>query len=90
MEMLAERNENIKVAHEILQRVSRSKEARAAYEARQAEIMDQMTREKSAEQKGIDRTKIEIARNALLMNLSIEQVEILTGLSKEKIQELKN
>ena len=96
MAMLAEQNENIKVAYEILQRVSRSKEARAAYEARQAEIMDQMTREKSAEKKGvllgieqgIQQEKISLAKNALLMNLSIEQVVALTGLSKEKIKEL--
>ena len=73
--MLAERNENIKVAYEILQRVSRSKEARVAYEARQAEIMDQMTREKSAEQKGIDRTKIEIARNFLNMDFQQSKLQ---------------
>ena len=46
--MLAEKNENIKTAYEILWRVSKSKEARMAYEARQAEIMDQLTREKTA------------------------------------------
>lgn len=84
--MLAEKNENIKAAYEILQRISKSKEARMAYEARQAEIMDQLTREKSA----VEKTKIEIAKNALLMNLPIEQIEKLTGLSIEIIKGLKN
>jgi predicted transposase/invertase (TIGR01784 family) len=53
MEMIAEKNENIKTAYEILQRVSKSKEARMAYDARQAEIMDQLTREKTAKEEGI-------------------------------------
>ena len=50
--MLAEKNENIKTAYEILRRVSKSKEARMAYDARQAEIMDQLTREKTAKDEG--------------------------------------
>lgn len=41
-------------AYEVLQKVSNSKEARMAYEARQAEIMDQLTREESAKESGID------------------------------------
>ena len=102
MEMLAEKNENIKIAYEILQRASHSKAARAAYEARQAEIMDQRTRENSAEkrgieqgiqqgiQQGIEQATVNLAKNALLMNLSIEQIEAITGLNKEKIQELSN
>ena len=52
MEMLAKKNENIKEAYEILQKVSKSKEARMAYEARQAEIMDQLTREETAKAEG--------------------------------------
>lgn len=90
MEILAEKNENIKTAYEILQRVSKSKEARMAYEARQADIMDQLTREKSAEEKGRHEEKIAIAKSALLMNLPIEQIEKLTGLSIETIRELNN
>ncbi len=98
MEMLAEKNKNIKAAYEILQRVSKSKEARMAYEARQAEIMDQLTREKSAREegikegieKGIEKEKLAIAQSALLMNLPIEQIEKLTGLSIETIGRLMN
>jgi hypothetical protein len=51
--LFAEKNENIKTAYEILQRVSKSKETRMAYDARQAKIMDQLTREKTAKEEGI-------------------------------------
>ena len=94
MEMIANKNENIKMAYEILQRVSKSKETRVAYEARQAEIMDQLTREKIAREEGIEQgietEKISIAQSALLMNLPIDQIEELTGLSVEVIECLKN
>ena len=39
-------------AYEVLQKVSNSKESRMAYETRQAEIMDQLTREESAKESG--------------------------------------
>ena len=95
--MLANKNENIKTAYEILRKVSRSKEARMAYEARQAEIMDQLTREKTAEERGRQEGReqgkeeklFEIAKNALMMNLSLDQIEELTGLSKDAIKSLK-
>lgn len=89
MEMLAERNENIKIAYEILQRVSKSKEARMAYEARQAEIMDQLTREKSAKEQGKEEKAIEIAKN-LLGLLDDETISAKTGLAIELVRELKN
>jgi predicted transposase/invertase (TIGR01784 family) len=37
---------------------------------------------------GLSQAKIETAKNALTMNLSIEQVAILTGLSPEEIEKL--
>jgi predicted transposase/invertase (TIGR01784 family) len=85
MEMLAEKNENIKTAYEILQRVSKSKEARMAYEARQAEIMDQLTREKNA----VEKAKIEIAKN-LIGLLDDEVIAAKTGLSIDVVKGLKN
>jgi hypothetical protein len=68
MMMLAEKNENIKTAYEILQRVSKSKEARMSYEARQAETMDQLTREKTAKEEGKKEGKVE-ERVAIAKNL---------------------
>ena len=90
--MLAAKNENIKTAYEILQRASKSKEARMAYEARQAEIMDQLTREKSAEEKGREEGSsskaLEIARN-LLEVLDDETISAKTGLTIEEVKMLK-
>ena len=37
---------------------------------------------------GLSQAKIETAKNALTMNLSIEQVATLTGLSPEEIEKL--
>lgn len=84
MEMLAEKNENIKTAYEILEKASKSKNARIAYEARQAEIMDQLTREKVAREE----EKIKIAKN-LLGLLEDEVIAEKTGLSIDVIRELK-
>ena len=44
---------DIEKAYEMLEIMSKSKEKRMAYEARQAEIMDQRTREKIAKEQGI-------------------------------------
>ncbi len=65
MEMLAERNENIKNAYNILQRISQNKEARMAYEAREAEIMDQLTREKVAKEEGREEGREEGIKSAI-------------------------
>ncbi len=86
--MLAEKNDNIKTAYEILQRVSKSKEARMAYEARQAEIMDQLTREKSAKEEGIKEGIKKVAKN-LLDVLDDETIAAKTGLSVEVVKELR-
>ena len=86
--MLAEKNENIKTAYEILQRVSKSKEARMAYEARQAEIMDQLTREKSTKEEGKEKGKEEVAKN-LLELLDDETISAKTGLSVEFVKGLR-
>jgi predicted transposase/invertase (TIGR01784 family) len=34
--------------------------------------------------------KIEVAKNALAMGLSVEQIEKLTGMSREEIEQLRN
>ena len=73
--------------------MSKSKEARMAYEARQAERMDQSTREKSAREEGIrdgiEKGKIDIARN-LIGLLDDETIANKTGLSIDIVKSLKN
>jgi len=59
METLAEKNKNIKKAYDLLKIISKDEKAKMLYEARQAEISDQLTRIKSAE----DKKAIKIAEN---------------------------
>lgn len=89
MEMLAEKNKDIKKAYDLLQVISKDEKARMLYEARQAEISDQKTRMKSAEEKGIVKKAIEDATNFLRLGVSEEIVAEGTGLPIEKILELK-
>ena len=53
MEMLATKNEEIKKALSILEIVSQDEKARMIYEAREAEIRDQITRIESAREEGL-------------------------------------
>lgn len=45
--------------------------------------------ERKALEKGIEKGKIEVAKNLLKMGLSVEQVSTGTGISKEKIEEIR-
>lgn len=64
--MIAEKDNHIKKAYEILQVASMDKAKRLAYEAREAELMDQRTREEDAReqgiQQGVQQAKLESAR----------------------------
>ncbi|WP_253198646.1 hypothetical protein [Clostridium estertheticum] len=86
--MLAEKNKDIKKAYGLLQTISKDKKARMLYESRQAEISDQLTRIKSAEEKGIEKG-IENAINFLKLGISEEIGAKGTGVPIEKIIEIK-
>jgi len=85
METLAEKNKNIKKAYDLLKIISKDEKAKMLYEARQAEISDQLTRIKSAE----DKKAIKIAENLLKMGISVEQVAAASEISIEKVLEIK-
>ena len=89
MEMLAKKNENIKKAYDLLQVISQDDNARMAYEARETEIRDQMTRMKSAEERGKTEGKVEDATNLLKLGVSIDIIIKATGLSEEKVIQIK-
>jgi len=97
MEMLAEKNKDIKKAYDLLQIISKDEKAKMLYDARQAEISDERTRIKSAEEKGRQegeakgkaKGKEEDAINFLRLGVNEELVAKGTGLSIEKIIELK-
>lgn len=93
MEMLAEKNKDIKKAYDLLQIISKDEKARMLYEAKYAEISDQKTRIKSAEEKGrkegATEKALRVAGKMLRRGDCIEDIVDLTELPKEKVIELK-
>jgi len=99
--MLSEKNTDIKKAFDLLQIISKDEKARMLYEARQAEISDQLTRLKSAEERGIQagmergmergasEKAIEAATNLLKLGVSTDVIVSGIGLSIEEVLELK-
>ena len=98
MEMLAKKNEDIKKAYDILKIVSQDEKARMVYEAREAEIKDQLTRIKSARKKGIEdgiKKGIEkgvkdVAKNLLEKGMKAADIAEVTGLTVSEINQLLN
>ena len=101
MEMLAEKNKDIKKAYDLLKIISKDEKARMLYEAKYAEISDQRTRIKSAEEKGREEGRkegreegatekaLKVVENLLKMGLNVEQIATAAELPKEKVIELK-
>lgn len=89
MEMLAEKNKDIKKAYDLLQIISKDEKARMLYEAKQAEISDQLTRIKSAEEKGANEKALRVAEKMIRRGDSVEDIVDMTELPKEKVIELK-
>jgi len=87
--MLAEKNKDIKKAYDLLQIISKDQKARMLYESRQAEISDQLTRIKSAEEKGANDKGVRVAENLLRMGLNVEQVSSVAEISIEEIKQIK-
>ena len=96
MEVLAKKNKDIKSAYDLLQIISQDEKARMVYEARQAEIHDQLTRLHSAHQKGkaegraegLAEAKVNLAKLMLSEGEDIVNVAKYTGLSREEIEKL--
>ncbi len=88
--MLAEKNKDIKKAYDLLQIISKDENARMLYESRQAEISDQLTRIKSAEEKGSNKRALRVAEKMLICGDSIEDVADLTELPREMVMDIKN
>jgi predicted transposase/invertase (TIGR01784 family) len=93
MKMLAEKNKDIGKADDILTVMSKNEKARMAYEAREAEIHDQVTREKVAREEGREegreKEKVEIAKT-LLDVLDDETISLKTGLTIEQVKKMRS
>ena len=98
--MAEEKNKEVKKAVEVLDEMSMSREERERHEAiLKAEFnyntsMYNMRQEgiKQGEKKGIDlgkrKKQIEIAQKLLEKKMDIEEIEEITGLTKEEIEQL--
>ncbi len=83
--MLAQKNQDIGRAFDLLQIISQDQNKRMAYEARQAEIMDQRTRILEATRKGEEIGVKQVAKKMLETGMPMDQILILTGLTHEEI-----
>lgn len=79
IEMLAEKNKDIKKAYDILQIISKDEKARMRYEAREAELRDQLTRIKTAKREGRAEGKAETI---------CQYLEVRFGAESQVLQEI--
>lgn len=105
VQMAMEENEEVKKTVEVLDELSLSEEERQLYEYRQKALLDEIDRIdymskkrfregeeqglKQGEKNGKRQEKIEIAKNLLKKNISLEIISEATGLTEEEIKELK-
>jgi len=87
--MIANKDNNIKKAYEVLQVASMDEAKRMAYEAREAELMDQRTREEDAREQGLQQGKLESAR-AFLDLADDETIAKKLEIPVETVRRLRN
>jgi len=85
-DMLAEKSEPMKKAVGVLAQLSADEKNRMIAEAREKELRDQMSRERGAERRGVEK----VAFNLLNTGMSIEDIAKVTMLDKSDIEALKN
>ena len=83
--MLATRSPQMRKAVGVLKELSADEATRMRYENREKARKDEESRIADAEKKA----KVEIAKNALKMNLPIDDIIKLTGLSKKEVETLR-
>lgn len=79
----------VKEAYEAINQFNWTEEELAGYEAELKREMDHIAQMASATDRGEEKKAIEITRNLLKLGLSIEDIIIATGLTKEKIESLR-
>ena len=89
-EMLATKNSVIERAYVELKRLSQDEETRMIFESRQKAILDEISRNKSAAEKGRQEGKIQVAKQMLDDGVDSGFVMKYTELSIEEIQKIKN
>ena len=88
LEMAKKENEEIRKAMDIIDEMSMDEKEWELYQSRKMAIMDYNTGIYEATEKGKRQSKIEIAKKLLNKKMSIEEIEEITGLTKEEIEKL--
>jgi predicted transposase/invertase (TIGR01784 family) len=88
IKMLAQDNKDIRQAYTLLEVISQDKIKRMAYEARQAELMDQRSRMISAEMKGEEIGIKKVAKSLLARGMSVDDVAEIAGMNREQVAEM--
>jgi predicted transposase/invertase (TIGR01784 family) len=92
IKMLAQDNKDIRQAYTLLEVISQDKIKRMAYEARQAELMDQRSRMISAEMKGREEGReegeVNLLKAMLDRGISADDVARMTGADRKLLQKL--
>ena len=84
--MIAEKNPQIGKAYAVLKELSQDERARMIYEEREKARRDELARMNGARQEAA----LDIAKNALKMNMKAEDIANLTKLAIERIEQLKD
>ena len=76
-------------ANEKMEFLANDKEVLRLYHLREMAQIDYNSGMKKAKDEGRAERSIEIARNALKMNMSVDDISKLTGLSRQQIEDIK-
>ncbi|WP_297135345.1 Rpn family recombination-promoting nuclease/putative transposase [Terrisporobacter sp.] len=81
-------NKEIREAKDELYRLSRSSRERELYYMREKSLKDEISALASAEEKGMEKAKVDIARNMLKNGMDVNMVVDITGLSIDDIEKI--
>ena len=76
-------------ANEKMEFLANDKEVLRLYHLREMAQIDYNSDMKKAKDEGRAEEKIKVARNALKMNMSVDDISKLTGLSRQQIEDIK-
>lgn len=79
----------IEKAEQKIEYLSSDEEAMRIYYERERSLHERANMISSAEARGLEKGKLEIAKNLLNMNIPLEQIVLATGLAEEEINEIK-
>ena len=86
--MAEEKNKEVKKAVEVLDEMSRSREERERHEAILKAEFNYNTSMYNVREEGKKEKQIEIAKRLLKKNMSIEEIQEITDLTKDEIEEI--